>query len=630
MTLSNSQKIITVLMAFILIMVLVPTGTAQEDGAIPQRSDIDDRYKWKLEDIYPNTAAWEKDYEIFKASIPLFEQFQGKLGESAETLLACLKLRDSIDIIGDNLYVYSYMKRDEDTRISDYQEMADRIVSLYAQYNSATAFIQPEILTIDNTVLQSFINSNEELSVYSHYLNEIIRSKEHILSEKEEAILAIAAPFARSPQDIFSMIDDADIKYGKVFDEDSNEVELTNQRYVRMLRSNDRRVRRDASDTYNEAYLDYKNTLAACLAASVKKDVFFAQARKYNSCLEMSLFGDDIPTDVFTNLIKAVNDNLAPMHKWASLRKRILNVDTMQTYDMIVPLVAPQTREYAYDDAVKIVTEALKPLGEQYLKDFKKGLVSGWIDVYETEGKRSGGYQWGTYDTHPFILLNWSNNIDNVFTLAHEMGHSMHSFYTRQEEPYIYGYNPLFTAEVASICNEALLMDYLLKKARDKDEKIYLLTTYIEKIIGTFYTQVMFSEFEQQIHERIESGQAISADYLQATYRGIYEKYWGPDLFIAENRDLGGMRISHFYRQFYVYKYATSFTAALDIAQRILNKEKDALKGYQEFLGIGASKPPIDIVKVAGVDLTKPDPANATIKLFGELVDEVERLLDES
>lgn len=630
MTLSNSLKMITVLTAFILIMAMVPVVTAQESGAIPQRSDIDDRYKWKLKDIYPDAAAWEKDFEIFKASIPLFEQYQGKLGESAETILACLKLRDSIELIGDNLYVYSYMKRDEDTRISDYQEMSDRIVALYAQYSSATAFIQPEILTIDNTKLQSFINGNEELSVYSHYLNEIIRSKEHILSDKEEAILAIASPFARSPQDIFSMIDNADINYGTVYDEDSNEVELTNQRFVKMLRSTDRRVRRDASDAYNEAYLDYKNTMAACLAASVKKDFFYTQARKYNSCLEMSLFGDDIPTEVFTNLIKAVNENLAPMHKWANLRKRILNVDTMQTYDMIVPLVAPQTKEYAYDDATKIVTEALKPLGDRYIKDFKKGLVSGWIDVYETEGKRSGGYQWGTYASHPYILLNWSNNIDNVFTLAHEMGHSMHSFYTQSSEPYIYGNNPLFTAEVASICNEALLMDYLLKNARDKDEKIYLLTTYIEKIIGTFYTQVRFSEFEQLIHERIESGQAISADYLQATYRETYERYWGPDLFIAKDRDLGGMRISHFYRQFYVYKYATSFAAALDIAQRILDKEEGALENYLEFLKIGSSNPPIEIVKVAGVDLTTPEPVNATIKLFGELVDEVERLLDEN
>jgi oligoendopeptidase F len=629
MTLSNLRKIIICLTAVALLATLVPAVTAQETNAIPQRSEIADRYKWKLEDIYPDTTAWEKDFAKFKASIPLFEKFQGKLGESAETLLECLKLRDSTEMTGDKLYVYSFMKRDEDTRISYYQEMADRIVALYAQYNSATAFIQPEILAIDNTRLQSFINSNEELSVYSRYLNEIIRSKEHILSDKEEAILALSSPMANSPQDIFRMIDNADIKYGSVYDEDSNKVELTNQRYAKMLLSPDRRVRRDASDAFNDAYLTYRNTLGACLGASVKKDFFFAQVRNYKSCLEMSLFSDSIPIEVFTNLIKAANGDLAPLHKWVSLRKRILGVDTLQTYDMIVPLVPEQTREYTYDEATKIVTEALKPLGEQYIKDFKKGLVSGWIDVYETEGKRSGGYQWGTYATHPYILLNWSNNLDNVFTLAHEMGHSMHSFYTQQNEPYIYGYNPLFTAEVASTCNEALLMDYLLKHAKDKNEKIFLLTTYIEKILNTFYTQVRFSEFEQLIHERVEGGQAISADYLQETYRETYQRYMGPDLFIAKNRDLGGMRISHFYREYYVYKYATSFAAALDISQRILNHDKGALADYLAFLKIGSSKSPLETIKVADVDLTTPGPVNATIKLFSSLVDQVEQLLDE-
>jgi len=629
-----SRKTFTGIMILLLLAALaavtLPSAQAQDAKGIPQRADIEDQYKWKLADMYPDQESWDNDFERFKASIPLFAEYQGKLGESAETLLACLKLRDSIEVIGDNLYVYSYMKRDEDTRVSEAQEMGDRIGSLYAQYNNAVAFIKPEVLGIDNTKLQSFINSNEALSEYSFYLNEIIRSKEHILSDKEEAILALMAPLARSPRDIFSMVDDADIKYGTVIDEEGNKVELTNQRYVKFLRSEDRELRRRASDTYNNAYLKYKNTLATCLASSVKKDHFFAQARNYNSCLDMSLFGDDIPPDVFHNLIKAVNDNLTPLHKWASLRKRMLGVDTLHTYDMLVPLVEKQTREYPYDEAKEIVVKALEPLGKEYLANFKAGLGSGWIDVYETEGKRSGGYQWGTYASHPYILLNYNNNIDNVFALAHEMGHAMHSFYTQQNEPYIYGYNPLFTAEVASICNEALLMDYLQKNAKSKDEKIYLLTTYIEKILGTFYTQVRFSEFEQKIHERIENGDAISADYLQAAYRETYERYWGPDLFIAKDRDLGGMRIGHFYRQFYVYKYATSFAAAMDIAQRIINKEDGALEAYHEFLKIGSSKPPIEIVKVAGVDLTSPEPVNNTIKLFGELVDQLEQLLDES
>ena len=626
-----TRKVFPIILILTLAFLLAAVGTApaQETTAIPQRADIDDQYKWNLADMYPDQAAWDKDFESFKAAIPLFAEYQGKLGESAETLLACLKLRDSVEAIGDNLYVYSYLKRDEDTRVSEAQEMGDRIVALYAQYNNAVSFIQPEILTIDNTKLQSFINGNEALSEYSYYLNEIIRSKEHILSEKEEAILALLTPFSRSPQDIFSMIDNADIEYGSVIDEDGNEVKLTNQRYVKFLRSKNRDLRRRASDAYNGAYLKYKNTLAACLGASVKKDHFYAQARNYNSCLEMSLFGDNIPPEVFNNLIKAVNDNLEPLHKWAVLRKRMLGVDTLQAYDLYVPLVDEQTREYPYDEAREIVTKALAPLGKEYVTNLEGGLKSGWVDVYETEGKRSGGYQWGTYASHPYILLNYSDNIDNVFTLAHEMGHAMHSFYTQQHEPYIYGYNPLFTAEVASTCNEALLMDYLLKNAKSKDEKIYLLTTYIEKILGTFYTQVRFSEFEQKIHERIESGEAISADYLQSVYRETLERYWNKELFIAKDRDLGGMRINHFYRQFYVYKYATSFAAAMDIAQRILDKEDGALEAYMEFLKVGSSKPPIEIVKIAGVDLTTPEPVNNTVKLFSKLVDQLEQLLNE-
>lgn len=629
MIFSKLNKTITLLAVIILLAAFTPEITAQSGGAVPQRSDISDQYKWKLEDLYLNDATWEKEFEIFKAGIPRFAEFQGKLGESAETLLRCLKLRDSLENIGDNLYVFSYLKRDEDTRVSRYQEMSDRITALYAQYSGATAFISPEILTIDNLKLQSFINGNEELSVYSYYLNELVRSKEHILSDKEETILALAAPLARAPMDIFTMIDNADIKFGTIYDQDSNLIELTNERYISILRSPNRRARHDASEAFNEAYLKYKNTLAATLAASVKKDYFYSQARKYNSCLEMSLFSDHIPEVVFNNLIDAVRNNLASMHKWASLRKKIMGVDTLQTYDLMVPLVPAQTRKYTYEEAKKIILEALKPLGKQYIADLEKGFNAGWVDVYETEGKRSGGYQWGTYSSHPYILMNYNESLDNIFTLAHEMGHAMHSVYTQKNEPYIYGSNPLFTAEVASTCNEALLMDYLLKKARDKQEKMYLLTQYIENILNTFYSQVRLSEFEKTIHERIETGQAISAEFLQQAYRETQERYWGPDLFIAKDRDIGGMRINHLYRQFYVYKYATSFAAAQDIAQRILKKEKGALEAYLGFLKVGSSKPPVEIIKDAGVDLTTPGPVNATIKKFSELVDEMERLLNE-
>jgi len=618
-----------ILLLLLLALAAVPALSA-ETGSIPQRSDIDDKYKWKVEDIFSDNDAWERTFGSLKAGISSFEPYQQHLGDSPEMLLNCLRLSDSLSLIGDNLYVYAYLKLDEDNRVSQYQEMGDRISALWAEIEAATAFIEPEILSLDRKKLQSFLEDNADLGLYRFYLEDLIRKKEHILSDKEEALLALVGPVASAPSRIFTMLDDADISYGSIKDEDGNEVQLTKERYYKLMESSDRRVRRDASKAYNEAYLNYVNTLAATLAASVKRDYFFMKARGYNSCLEMSLDRDSIPVSVFHNLIRAVNANLGPLHKWTALRKRILGYDTLYIYDLWAPLVPEQKKEYSYEEAKKIVLEGLDPLGEEYLRGFEEGLNSGWIDVYETEGKGSGAYQWGTYSSHPFVLLNHGGTLENVFTIAHEMGHAMHAEYTNRNEPYIYGNHSLFVAEVASTCNEAALMKYLLENAQDKKEKMFLLNYYIRQIIGTFYTQVMFSEFELAIHERIESGQALSADYLRKTYRDIYQKYWGPELVIGENRDLGGLRISHFYRQYYVYQYATCYAAAQTISQRLLEGEKGFLETYKQFLSIGSSKYPINILKDAGVDMTTPEPIDRTIKLFGELVDEMERLLDES
>jgi len=467
------------------------------------------------------------------------------------------------------------------------------------------------------------------LGLYKFYLQDLIRKSKHILSAKEEAIMALAGPLESSPSKIFTMIEDADMTYGSVYDEDSNKVELTKERAYKLMESNDRRVRRDVNSVYNEAYLKRVNTLAATLDASIKKDYFNMQARHYNSCLEMSLNGDNIPVSVFHNLIDAVNTNLGPLHKWTALRKRILGYDTLYTYDLYAPLTKNKPKEYTYEEAKKIVLKGLKPLGKEYLKNFEKGLNSRWIDVYETQGKGSGGYQWGSYTSHPYILMNYNGTLENVFTLAHEMGHAMQSFYTNKNEPYIYSDHSLFVAEVASTCNEALLMKYLIKHVKDKEEKIRLLDYYIEQIVGTFYTQVMFSEFELAIHNRIESGNAVSADYFRKTYRDIYQKFWGPELVIGKINDLGGMRISHFYREYYVYQYATCYAAAQLLSQKILDKKKGALQSYMKFLSTGSSEYPVDILKDAGVDMTTPEPIDNTIKLFGQLVDQMEQLLDE-
>lgn len=599
-----------------------------QTGQLKPRSEIDPQYKWKLEDMYPTIDAWEKDFEFLKANYSRLDQFRGKLTSSPENLIAAFKLRDSLGLISDNLYVYANLKLDEDNRISENQERAERISSLNAQLVEASSYFEPEILAMDDAALASLVAS-PAVADYAFYLKTLIRSKEHILSDKEEALLASAAPVSGSFSRIFNMINDADISYGSIIDESGNEVELTKGRYSNMLESKDRRVRRDANQAYNKAYLKYVNTLGATLASSVKKDHWLAKARKYPTCLDMSLDPNAIPTSVYHKLIEAVNANLAPLHKWASLRKQMMGIDTLYPYDLWVPLVEAGHKKYEYAEAVDLITKGLQPMGKTYLADFSKGLSSGWVDVFENPGKGSGAYQWGTYSSHPYLLMNYSGSMEDVFTLAHEMGHAMHSFYTNQHEPYQYSNHYLFTAEVASTCNEAVLIKYMLEKTKDKQEKIALLNYYITQIIGTFYTQVWFSEFELAIHKRVEDGGALSADFFRQTYRDIYQKYWGPELVIDSVNDVGGLRISHFYRQYYVYQYATCYAAAQMISQRILEKQKGALEQYQKFLSTGSSKYPVDVLKDAGVDMTTSEPVDRTIKLFGSLVDQLEKLLKE-
>ena len=612
----------------IVLLVMFSSASFANTALIPQRADIDAKYKWKLEDMYPDTNAWEHDFTVLDNNYHRIEAYKGHLGESADKLLACLKLRDSLELIGDNLYVYAYLKLDEDNRVSASQEMAERISSLWSRVNEVFSFIRPELLSLGKEKLEEFLSSNKELETYRFYLEDLLRQKKHILSEKEETILALAGPVASAPSRIFTMIDDADITFGTITDENGKEIALTRERYYRILESPNRRLRREANQAYNHAYERYMNTLAATLAASVKRDYFYMKARGYNSCLELALDNDSIPVSVFYNLIDAVDKNLAPLHKWTALRKKIMGYDTLYTYDLSVPLLVDSVREYPYDTAKTWVLKGLSPLGKDYINNFRTGLESGWVDVFETQGKGSGAYQWGTYSSHPYVLLNYNKTLDGVFTLAHEMGHAMHSFYTNQHEPYIYHNHSLFVAEVASTCNEAVLMKHLLETTKNKQEKLALLNHYIEQVIGTFYTQVMFSEFELAIHKRVEEGGALSVDYLRKTYRDIYQKYWGPELVIDSINDMGCLRISHFYRQFYVYQYATCYAAAQVMSQQILDNP-DYLKTYKQFLSTGSSKYPVTILKDAGVDMTTPEPVERTIALFAQLVDEVEKLINE-
>ncbi len=534
------------LAVFLTILALAAPSYAGDAGKIPQRADIDSKYKWKVEDIYPDPASWEKDFTTLKGSLNRLEPYKGHLGDSGAALLAGLKLVDSLSLLADNLSVYASLKQSEDTRVTQSQETRDRISGLRSQLGQALAFLEPEILSFGKGKTLGMIQSEPGLAIYRFYILDLFRQHEHILSDKEEAILALSWPVAYSPRRIFSMIDDADISYGTVKDSQGREIALTKERYSKILESKDRALRRDANRARNQAYLRYLNTLAATLGASLKKDMFFMKARGYPSSLAMSLDGDSIPPTVVTNLISTVNSNLAPLHKWTALRKRILGYDTIYAYDLFVPLTSGERREYPYEEAKAIAREGLRPLGRDYVTAFQRGLEGGWIDVYETQGKRSGGFQTATYSMHPYILLNYNNTLDNLFTLTHEMGHAMHTYYINRSEPYISSGHPIFTAEVASTTNEAVLIKHLLAKARTKREKMDLLNHYIEQIIGTFYTQVMFTEFELAIHERVERGQATSPDYFRKTWREIYQRYWGPELVVDSLNDLGALRIGHF------------------------------------------------------------------------------------
>jgi len=618
---------VLIVFAFGLVFGQGSEGTTGQVKKIPQRSEIPDKYKWKLQDIYPTDELWEQDFARVEALLPEMEKFKGHLAESGKNLLDCLVMQDSIWIVFDPLYVYAYMKLDEDTRVSKYQETSDRASGLYAKVREAFAFIDPEILNVPQNKLDQLTKEEKGLALYEHYIDNILRNREHTLSIEQEELLAQAGPLARVPSNVFTMIDDADVKFGSITDEDGNVVQLTKQRYSKFMESTDRRVRKDAMDTYNQAWLVYLNTLGATLSGSIKKDIFFARTRNYNSTLEASLHGDNIPPEVFNNLIETVDANLKALHQYVSLRKRYLGLDELHKYDLWVPLVPEAKMEIPYDSAVALVLEALKPMGKKYVTELEDGFYSGWVDVYETEGKGSGAYSWGAYTTHPYMLLNYNDMLDNVFTVAHEMGHNMHRLYSGRMQPYVYSGHSLFVAEVASITNEMLLMDYLLKHAKNKEEKLYLLNYYVEMIWGTFYTQVQFSEFEREAHAKAEAGDALSAKSMRAVYRDVYQKYGGPDLVLDSLDDLSCLRISHFYRNFYVYKYATSLAAASAFSKKILSGDKQALQRYIGLLESGENDYPIQLLQKAGVDMASPEPVNATVELFADLVNQFEKLL---
>lgn len=593
---------------------------------LPKRQDIDSKFKWKLEDIYSDISLWEKDFKNVKGLANQIEGYKGKLADP-EILLECLKKSDELLSLNDKVFVYARMKRDEDNGDSTYQALTDRASTLATEVFAAISFIIPEMLSIPEDKLLSYVESNKELLMYLFMIQENLRQKDHILSEKEEQILAMSAEISDAAGDIFTMYNNADIKFPYIKNEEGEEVEVTKGRYTAFLESKDRRVRKDAFDAVYSTYKKMKNSLAAMLTANVKRNRFYSMVRKYPTTIEASLDNDNVSVDVYNNLIDTIDKNLNLLDRYLKLRKKVLKLDELHMYDLYVPMVDEFDKKIPYEEAKATVLEALKPMGEGYIGYLKKGMDSGWIDVYENQGKTSGAYAWGGYKTHPYVLLNYQDKINDVFTLAHEMGHALHSYYTNMTQPYVYSEYKIFVAEVASTVNESLLMRYLLPRAKSKQEKAYLLNHYLEEFRGTVYRQTMFAEFEKIIHEKVEQGEALNAKQLCDIYYELNKKYFGKTVTIDEDIAMEWSRIPHFYSSFYVYKYATGFSAATAIAEKILTEGKPAVDKYLEFLKSGGSNYPIELLKIAGVDLSSPKPIQDALDVFEKTLNELEELM---
>ncbi|MCL9970412.1 oligoendopeptidase F [Anoxybacillus kestanbolensis] len=594
---------------------------------LPTRKDVPVEYTWRLEDIFATDEQWEKEFEEIMSLLPKFSEYKGRLGESAQTLYEALQYRDHVFMRLGKLYAYAHMRHDEDTANSLYQGLETRAEGLYAEAGQATAFIVPEILAMDEDVLLTFLQQYEPLRLYAHELDEMNRQRPHVLSEKEEALLAQAAEVMNASSNTFGALNNADLRFPTITDENGEEVEVTHGRYIRFLESEDRRVRHDAFKAVYDTYRKYENTFASTLSGAVKRNNFFARVRNYRSAREAALSKNQIPETVYDNLIETIHRYLPLLHRYVQLRKRVLGLDELHMYDLYTPLVKQVDMKVTYEEAKDILLKGLTPLGDEYISIVKEGFDNRWVDVQETRGKRSGAYSSGAYGTNPYILMNWQDNVNNLFTLAHEFGHSVHSYYTRKYQPYPYGNYSIFVAEVASTCNEALLNDYLLKTIDDEKKKLYLLNHYLETFRGTVFRQTMFAEFEHMIHQMAQNGEVLTAKVLTEKYYELNKTYFGDGVVIDEEIGLEWARIPHFYYNYYVYQYATGFSAATALSKQILEEGAPAVERYIEFLKAGSSDYPIEVLKKAGVDMTSPEPIEQACQVFEQKLQQLEQLL---
>ena len=590
-----------------------------------KRSEISDEYKWSVKDLYSSDELWNNDYEKALKSTQEKSSFEGCVMDSADTLADALSESEKDDYITERLYVYAFMRYYEDTSDGTYQQMSGKAQMLAVKMSEKYSFLVPEIMAADDDKVARFLDS-DKIKPYRHLLCDMLAKKEHTCSQKEEKLLAMASQMADSPSDIFSKFNNADVKFGKVHDEHGDEKELTSAGFSVFMESRDRNVRKEAFYALYRQYKSYINTLAASYYGNVKQAVFFANARNYESTLQMYLSGSFIPESVYTNLIDTVNNNLDKMHDYVSLRKKTLGVDELHFYDIYAPLTSDYTVKVSYENAKETVLDALKILGDDYVSQVKKGYESGWVDVYENDVKRSGAFSWGAYGTHPYIFLNYTETLNDIFTLIHETGHAMHTYYSNETQPYTYAGYKIFVAEVASTCNEVILIDYLLKHSRSDEEKKYLYGHYLEQFKGTLFRQTMFAEFEMITHRMAQDGEVLNAESLCGTYKKLNEKYFGKDMVIDEEIAYEWARIPHFYTPFYVYQYATGFSAAVAIATKIINGDKEVLHGYREFLKGGSSMHPIELLSLCKIDMSKPDVIQDALNVFGSLIEDFKKI----
>lgn len=594
---------------------------------VKDRKDIDVKDTWNLESIYANNELWEEDYAALEKDAAEFAKLKGAIEADVSKIPAVLDAYYGLHRRLSKLSVYARMRFDQDTTDSTYQTMSAKIGSLGVKIGAASAFVEPEILSYSKEQLEAAEKENERTAYYGRKIEEMLRGQEHTLDAEKEELLAAAGDMAEAPDDIFSVLMNADMKYPDIVLEDGTHLPLTNSTYISYMESPDRAVREGAFKTLYGQIASLKNTFAAIYRGNLKQAKFYAQSRKYSSARAMYLADSNVPESVYDNLLSAVHEALPMMYRYVAVRKKVLGVDKLHMYDVYTPIVAAQNQTYEFEQAKQMVLEALKPMGEDYLSHAREGLENRWIDIYPNKGKKGGAYSWGCYDSQPFILLNYTKNLDSVFTLIHEMGHSIHSYYSITEQDYAYSDYKIFVAEVASTCNECLLMHDLLKKTTDKEQRKYLLNHYLDSFKGTLFRQTMFAEFEKNAHDYCAQGKPLTAEALSQMYLELNQKYFGPDMEKDEEIAYEWMRIPHFYTPFYVYQYATGYSAAVALSAKILKEGKPAVDAYMSFLKGGESKDPIDLLKMAGVDMTTEKPVADALALFGELVAELEALV---